>query len=208
MIGFYNYTVIVTYISTVSALMGIFAALARGDLKWGFIFLCICGFCDMFDGAIARTRKRTEEEKRFGIQIDSLSDLIAFGVLPACLGYASGLHEVWQMAILAGYMLAALIRLAYFNVMEEIRQEKEGGKRKMYDGLPVTPSALILCMTYLITMRLAPQALTAVMGTVMAITGILFISPIKVKKLSVKGNLMVAAAGMAVVAVLYALFGN
>ena len=57
-------------------------------------------------------------------------------------------------------------------------------------------------------MRLAPHALTAVMGTVMAITGILFISPIKVKKLSVKGNLTVAAAGMAVVAILYALFGN
>ena len=128
MIGFYNYTVIVTYLGFIFALCGVMICQQNPGL--GILFLVLSGFCDMFDGAIARTRKRTDEEKRFGIQIDSLADLTSFGVLPACIGYAVGLNQPWQMLILFGYALAALIRLAYFNVMEEIRQDKEGGKRR------------------------------------------------------------------------------
>ena len=52
-------------------------------------FLLICGLCDAFDGKVASTKKnRTAIEKNYGIQIDSLSDLVAFGVLPACIGAA------------------------------------------------------------------------------------------------------------------------
>ncbi|MBQ5813658.1 MAG: CDP-alcohol phosphatidyltransferase family protein [Clostridia bacterium] len=207
MIGFYNYTVIVTYMGTVSALMGMFAALTHSPTA-AVLFFCVCGFCDMFDGAIARTRKRTDEEKRFGIQIDSLSDLVAFGVFPAVIGYSIGLDSLWHMPLLAGYMLAALIRLAYFNVMEENRQKTETGKRKEYDGLPVTTSSLFFPLVYLVTMRVAPHAIAAVYGVTMAVVGTLFISPIKVKKLSVKGNLAVAAVGMAIVAVVYMVMGR
>lgn len=206
MLGFYNYTVIVTYLGFAFALCGVMTC--QQDPGMGILFLILSGCCDMFDGAIARTRKRTEEEKRFGIQIDSLADLTSFGVLPACIGYALGLREPWQMVILIGYALAALIRLAYFNVMEEIRQDKEGGKRLSYDGLPVTPSALILTLTYYITTTLAPQAIVPVYGAVMAVTGFLFLAPIKVKKLSLKGNLAVAFAGLAILFAVFALSGR
>ena len=50
----------------------------------------IAGLCDMFDGKIASTMERTRQEKRFGVQIDSLSDLICFGVLPALIVYSGG----------------------------------------------------------------------------------------------------------------------
>jgi len=206
MIGFYNYTVIVTYLGFLFALCGIMTCPQNPDL--GITFLVLSGFCDMFDGAIARTRKRTDEEKRFGIQIDSLADLLSFGVLPACIGYAIGFNQPWQMVILLGYALAALIRLAYFNVMEEIRQDKEGGKRQSYDGLPVTPAALIMTLTYCVTGALAPQHLPTVYGTMMAITGLLFITPIKVKKLSLKGNLAIALAGLAILLAVFALHGR
>ena len=53
------------------------------------------GFCDMFDGIVARTKKdRTDEEKRFGIQLDSLSDIVCFGVLPFVIGVCSGARGV------------------------------------------------------------------------------------------------------------------
>ena len=62
MIGFYDYTVILTYISFVSAVAGIFCASSR-QLQWAIFFLAFSGFCDMFDGKIARTKKnRTEDE--------------------------------------------------------------------------------------------------------------------------------------------------
>ena len=90
MIGFYDYTVILTYFSLLSATSGIVVALSGGGHPYyGCLFLLFCGFCDAFDGKVARTKKgRTRMEKDFGIQIDSLSDLVAFGVLPACIGAA------------------------------------------------------------------------------------------------------------------------
>ena len=84
MIGFYNYTVILTYLGLLSGFGGILCA-SNGNLKAAIVLLLVAGFCDMFDGKIASTMKRTKAEKRFGIQIDSLSDLICFGVLPAVI---------------------------------------------------------------------------------------------------------------------------
>lgn len=87
MIGFYDYTVILTYISFASSISGIFLA-TRGHFNWAIFCLAFSGLCDMFDGKIARTKKnRTEDEKRFGIQIDSLCDVVCFGVFPIVLCY-------------------------------------------------------------------------------------------------------------------------
>ena len=134
MIGFYNYTVILTYISLLISSVGIGFA-ATGDPFTALFCLMVSGVCDMFDGMIARTRKKsTEEEKRFGIQLDSLCDIVCFGVLPAAVGNAlaegqSTLLRVVSWGFGALFILGALIRLAYFNVTEETRQAKEGGRR-------------------------------------------------------------------------------
>jgi len=84
LVGFYHYGVILTYLSVVAAIVGICFSVggnkgARPDI--GVICLLISGVCDAFDGAVAKTRKnRTREDRMFGERIDSLSDLIAFGV--------------------------------------------------------------------------------------------------------------------------------
>ena len=60
MIGFYDYTVILTYISFASAVSGIFCA-STGHVRWAIVFLAFSGLCDMFDGKVASTKKdRTE----------------------------------------------------------------------------------------------------------------------------------------------------
>ena len=118
MIGFYDYTVIMTYISVVSSMIGIFCAVTD-HISAAVCCLAFSGLCDMFDGKIARTKKnRTEEEKCFGIQIDSLADIVCFGILPIVLGFKLGMCHIYGIAILLFYGLAGLIRLAYFNVME------------------------------------------------------------------------------------------
>ena len=72
MIGFYDYTVWVTYIGTAFSVIGITLAV-EGHATWAVAFLMISGFCDSIDGMIARTKKeRTKQEISFGIQIDSL----------------------------------------------------------------------------------------------------------------------------------------
>lgn len=84
MLGFYNYTVVLTYVGMLTGFAGILFA-AGGQVSPALLCLLGAGFCDMFDGKIASTRPRTQQEKRFGIQIDSLSDLVCFGVLPAVI---------------------------------------------------------------------------------------------------------------------------
>jgi CDP-diacylglycerol--serine O-phosphatidyltransferase len=70
-----------------------------------------------------------------------LSDLVCFGVLPTIIGYKIGFNKPYMIPILLFYPLAGLIRLAYFNMLEIIRNGD--GPVKEYVGLPITASALI-----------------------------------------------------------------
>ena len=78
MIGFYDYTVILTYASVVSATVGIFVALTGAQHPYIATFcLMFCGLCDAFDGRVARKKKdRAKDMCAFGVQIDSLSDML------------------------------------------------------------------------------------------------------------------------------------
>ena len=77
MLGFYDYTVVLTYCSVISAVIGIYVSLSgAGHPYIGVMLLLLCGLFDTFDGRVARSKKnRTEKEKAFGVQIDSLSSM-------------------------------------------------------------------------------------------------------------------------------------
>lgn len=147
LIGFYNYTVVLTYLGGAAAVCGIFFSVS-GHPFWGVFCLLLAGMTDMFDGKVASTMKRNEAERTFGIEIDSLCDLISFGVLPIAIGYGIGLSGGIFYASAVFYLLCAIIRLAYFNVDEIERQKKETGRRQYYYGLPVTSSALLFPLLF------------------------------------------------------------
>lgn len=179
MIGFYNYTVILTYLGMLSGFAGIACAFG-GNLRSALICLVVAGVCDMFDGKIASTMERTRQEKRFGIQIDSLSDLVCFGVLPAMLVYANGGGKLrWLPSAL--YLLCALIRLAWFNVDEEERQDREGGRRKVYLGLPVTTAAVIFPLLFGLG-RKYNWPLQLLAPFVLLLTAAAFLTPFRIRK--------------------------
>ena len=218
MIGVYDYTVILTYLSLLSAAVGITASLSGGGHPYlGIGCLLLCGLCDAFDGKVASTKKnRTDTERKFGIQIDSLSDLVAFGVLPSAIGLAfvrtssffNGTLNVmggseWYLvalkwgvyAILLFYMLAALIRLAYFNVSEEERQSTETGARKYYLGLPVTSASIVLPFMAVVEHFVPVDTSWLFIGFIL-LMGILFITPFKLEKLGLKGILVMVGIGL------------
>ena len=183
MLGYYNYTVILTYVGLACSVFGMMQALSQ-NYKLAVLFLVLSGACDMFDGKIARSKKdRTDEEKRFGIQIDSLCDLVCFGVFPAVIGYSLGVKGNIERLCLVFYVLAAVIRLAYFNVTEETRQKQTNEVRKYYQGLPVTSAAAIFPLIFLLRGGLLDYdefRLTYLAAIILV--GILFISNIKVIK--------------------------
>lgn len=181
MLGFYDYTVVLTYISLGISIVGMTRAL-EGDFRVAILCLALSGLCDMFDGKIARTKKnRTEDEKRFGIQIDSLCDVVCFGVFPIMICYCLGMRGAFSVFILALYGMASVIRLAFFNVMEEKRQNETAETRKYYQGLPITSMAIILPFLYLLR-RCCGRHFFLVINVAVVVVGVLFISDIKVKK--------------------------
>ena len=219
MIGFYDYTVILTYLSLISGTLGVLVCLTGiGHPFIGVFFLMFSGLCDTFDGKVARAKKnRTEREKNYGIQIDSLSDLVAFGVLPPCIGIAmlrvspsltdvprvrplfSGgdepvLYPIFLIAIGLFYVLAAMIRLAYFNVLELERTRVESGTLKYYLGLPVTSAALVFPSVMLIQF-LTRADLTLLYFGIMLITALLFILKLHVPKPQNKGIMIMILVG-------------
>lgn len=193
-VGFYHYGVILTYLSVVAAITGICFSVggnkdARPDI--GVICLLISGFCDAFDGAVAKTRKnRSKEDKMFGERIDSLSDLIAFGVAPAMIGFGMRINRWYFIPVYGIFVLCALIRLAYFDVTEEIRTGDENcGRRLYYEGLPVTNVAFALPIFYLVATMFPPctAARNAVMLTGYLALSALFVIRFRMPKLGVKG---------------------
>ena len=193
MIGFYNYSVILTYIGLASSIVGMVNALEHNP-RIAVLCLLFCGLCDMFDGTIARTCKRSDDAKKFGTQIDSLCDVICFGVFPAVLGYSIMPFNVFTVLCMVLYVLAAVIRLAYFNVQEI---NNCGEKRTYYTGLPVTSSALIMPIIAL-SYSIHRINTTYAYPIALLLTGIAFITPFKVKKPYMKGLAVLACFGAVV----------
>lgn len=208
LIGFYDYTVILTYASVISALVGIFLSLTGKQQPFTSIFLLLfCGLCDAFDGRVARHKKnRTDAMRAFGVQIDSLSDLIAFGVFPACIGFSMWetlferqggfrLPGLLVLVISVLYVLGALIRLGYFNVTEEERQSKEDGVRKYYTGLPVTIASLIFPTVALLEAVIPGNNSWLYYGIMLLVAGC-FVGNFQLRKPGFKAIVLMVAIGV------------
>lgn len=182
MIGYYNYTVILTYISLISSVFGMTMAI-HGRFKTAIFCLAFSGLCDMFDGKIARSKKdRTDDEKSFGIQIDSLCDVVCFGAFPALICYLLGVRGLLGLAIIFIYCTCAVIRLAYFNVLEGKRQQEEGGCNQYYHGLPITSMAIVLPLAFMLQLWVSEMAFMVILHVVLLTVGVLFVVDFPVRK--------------------------
>lgn len=182
MIGFYNYSVILTYISLLCSVFGMTQAI-HGRFKTAIFCLAISGLCDMFDGKIARTMKnRTEDEKSFGIQIDSLCDMVCFGVFPAIICYLLGVRGPLGLAIIAVYCINSVIRLAFFNVMEAKNALVTEEGEKYYKGLPITSMAIVLPIVFMIQFFVPDFVFRICLHLALLIVGILFVVNFRFRK--------------------------
>lgn len=185
LIGFYDYTVILTYASIAFSVIGM--ALASGGAFGGAV-LCLMasGICDAFDGTVARTKKnRTEDEKAFGIQLDSLCDVVSFGVFPGFLCYCMGTEGILGLLCICLYCICAVIRLAFFNVLEAKRQQTEAGSNKFYRGLPVTAISMILPPVYLLRGLVAEPVFLGILHGMLVAVAFLFVLDVRVRKIDV-----------------------
>lgn len=203
-IGVYDYTVLLTYLSLISSVFGVTQAI-HGDYKLAIFCLAFSGICDAFDGRVARTKKnRSEDEKNFGIQLDSLCDVICFGLFPALICYLLGVRGAVGLILVFFYSTCAVIRLAFFNVLEARRQQTEGGCNKTYRGLPVTSIAFILPMAFWMQFLVSEFVFLIILHVILAVVGFLFILDFPMPKPSLKTILILIAIVSITVAVIFA----
>ncbi len=176
-IGKYNRSVILTYAGVGFAVAGI-ALGVYSHTAAAMIALILTGICDLFDGVIARRCKRDDQEKEFGVQIDSLADVIGFLALPSVLGLrlmdGAGM---FKYPVIFGYILCGIIRLAWFNT------SASEGTRTHYDGLPVTYAALIFPVVWVLLGFFTKFVFIGwIWAICFSITAVMFILNVKIPK--------------------------
>lgn len=179
--------------SGTGAILASMSYVASGDraLIWtALVLLPIALVCDAMDGAVARWRRRSSP---LGADLDSLADIVSFGVAPAALGFALGLRGTWDAIILCYFVACGIGRLARYNVTAASLSD-ERGKVKYYEGTPI-PSSLGLVLIlgiafgtssvgdkiWLGAIELGPWALHP-LSIMYAISGSFMISTIKIPK--------------------------
>lgn len=178
-IGYYSKSVFITYLGVISGTIGMFLAFNQ-KISYALICLVISGICDAFDGKVARKCKRSNNEKSFGIQIDSLADMVSFVFLPITIFYGLGLNNWYNLVIFALFTLGGVIRLGYFNVIAD--EKGKDGPVKYYSGLPVTSSAIIFPLVYILHSFVSTSEFAIIYTLTMLFTAILYVLNFKLKK--------------------------
>src|SRR5574344_1694494 len=125
-IGYYRDCDLLTMTGTSMALLGSILAI-NGNKLLPIFCLIISGICDGFDGKLARRKEATKEQSVYGVQLDSLSDLISFGVFPLVLTVSCLPHNCYYAWIaLLFYSLCGMVRLAYFNTLDICKKSEKG----------------------------------------------------------------------------------
>ena len=112
------------------------------DLLIGMALIPLAFVFDALDGRVARWRKVAST---LGRELDSLADVISFGVAPAALAYACGLQGGWDWLILSGFVGCGVSRLARYNVTAETLSDG-GDKVKYFEGTPIPTSVVLVGM--------------------------------------------------------------
>ncbi|MGV3773900.1 MAG: CDP-diacylglycerol--serine O-phosphatidyltransferase [Verrucomicrobiales bacterium] len=120
-----------------------YLAEGRSKVLWmAFILLPLALVFDVLDGYVARRDKK--RQSILGADLDSLSDVVSFGMAPAVLGFTLGLRGGWDMAILTYFVVCGISRLARFNVTASSLADATTGKVKYFEGTPIPTSVVLV----------------------------------------------------------------
>jgi CDP-diacylglycerol--serine O-phosphatidyltransferase len=118
------------------------SAAERRFLWIAFLLLPLALVLDVLDGYVARLNRARQSV--LGSDLDSLADVISFGVAPAVLGYTLGLRGGWDMLILTYFVVCGVSRLARFNVTASALADEATGKVKYFEGTPIPTSVVLV----------------------------------------------------------------
>lgn len=176
-LGYLNIPNLMTFTGLTSALLACLLSL-QGELGMSLICLMLAGILDLFDGLVARKIQQSDDAAMFGMQIDTISDMACFGVVPVIISMHTGLRSPLDFIIQAFYVCCAAMRLGYFNV----HGMTSSGKNKFFTGLPVTYAALIFPLVFITVGMFDPSLTHNIIRITFVTVGVLFVLKIKILK--------------------------
>lgn len=172
---------ILTFVGIMFAVLGI-SFCFKGKTDFAIIALILAGICDAIDGPVAR--RINKEESKYGIQLDSLADIVASGVLPISICMSMGYTNYIDMVIYAIFIICGITRLSYYNVNSK--------DEDCFTGIPITSSTMVLPLLYIIIKN------EIAFVAVIALLSIGFVLNIKIKKPSLIIKIILSIIGIIV----------
>lgn len=170
---------ICSLLGLLSAVIGIYFAI-QGNFEAAIIGVLWAVLFDWYDGIIARRLKgRTKVQGDFGAQLDSMIDIVSFGILPAIILLSLGDYNIWFLPGAFVIIAASAIRLTYFNVYGLI-------DTKTYKGFPLDNNVLILALVFVFESFFEPSIFAIIIYALMMLFSVLNLSSIPTPKFSGK----------------------
>jgi CDP-diacylglycerol--serine O-phosphatidyltransferase len=195
-------------ITSIGLLSGFYSMVSAvtGHFEVASVMIVIAFFCDGLDGRVARASRTSSQ---FGVEFDSLSDVIAFGVAPAMLTFSWALRPIGSLGIAIGglFVLCGALRLARFNV------QTATADKSRFVGLPIPGAAIMiasLCLAYSYFEFDSPRTLCTFMAPITLALGGLMISRVpypsfKTMKLEKRAQVELVIVMMVLAAMLFAI---
>ena len=129
---------------TIFLCLGYIADEKAAELWGAFILPIVALFFDALDGYVARMDKR--RQSLLGADLDSLADIVSFGVAPAVIGFTLGLRGFWDVMCLTYFVCCGISRLARFNVTSAALTNQQTGKVNYFEGTPIPTSVFLVIL--------------------------------------------------------------
>ena len=176
-LGVYDSACLLSLTGVCAAAMAMILA-AQGVIELALVGLMLAGLADLFDGVLARRLHRSEYAQEFGLQLDTTVDVVAFVATPVVIALNSAPSSWPVSAAVICFVLAGVVRLAHFNTLSVRGTDQSTHHR----GLPVTYTALIFPLLYLLQDTLPAEAFHLLVGASFIVIGLLFVIDVPVRK--------------------------
>ncbi len=186
-IGYYNLANCVTLSGLACSLLAAFM-IQGGNMFLAMLCMCLAALCDAMDGRIARATPSVTKKGRFyGVQLDSLCDMVSFGAVPCFAAYQMGYNGTFDILIYMLFVICGAIRLANFNT--EAASDSEPVRLKYFTGVPIPFSAVLFPL--LVIVHMLAGHLSVLFRIAFLLVGFGYILRIRVPKPSGKAQLII-----------------
>ena len=171
---------VVTFLGVIFTIMGMYFCFVD-MVDYAIVMLIFAGICDAFDGTIAK-KIDNKNGNEYGVQLDSLADICASGLLPVIICMTLGYTSIINVIVYVVFIICGITRLTYYNI--------KSSEENSFNGIPITSSVIVIPLIYLFL-----RNEIAFMATLVALAG-LFVTDIKIKKPTMTIKIILSVLGI------------